>query len=82
MKLAWTIRPALGEAECPVALVNYRFAGTGAVVWRIKPKIDDVDERWAAATAQDAASVIDAQMHERAKLNSSGWRAPVEPLDH
>jgi hypothetical protein len=67
MKLAWTDRPDLCEAECDVALVSYRAEGGVLVVWRILPKIADVDEGWAAAIAQDAARAINATRGERAR---------------
>jgi hypothetical protein len=60
MKLRWTVRLELCEAEIDVALVNYRAERGMLIVWRIMPKFAGLDERWAAAIAQDAARAISA----------------------
>jgi hypothetical protein len=58
VKLNWTIRPEIREADNDLAVVTYRLAGAEPVVWKVVPKMAVVDDTWAARIALDATKAI------------------------
>jgi hypothetical protein len=58
VKLVWTVRPEIREADSNLAVVTYRLAGADPVVWKIVPKMADADDKWAARIASDATEAI------------------------